>query len=72
MLSFPCRWRYDILRCLDYFQSVNLKYDRRMDDALEVLMKKKRKNKKWSLQQKYPGLIHFDMEKPVKKADGIL
>jgi len=62
MLSFPGRWRYDILRSLDYFQSVDQKFDKRMNDAIEILIKKKRKNNRWSLQQKYPGLSHFDME----------
>lgn len=66
MLSYPPRWRYDILRCLDYFQSVDEKYDNRMDDALDILMKKKRKNNRWPLQQKQPGLVHFDMETPGK------
>ena len=62
MLSFPGRWRYDILRCLDYFQSINLLYDKRMDAALNILIKKRRKNGKFPVQQKYPGLVHFDME----------
>jgi hypothetical protein len=66
MLSYPTRWRYDILRCLDYFQSVNEKYDKRMDDAIDILVKKKRKNNKWPLQHKQPGLVHFDMESPGK------
>ena len=62
MLSYPGRWKYDILRCLDYFQAVNETYDNRMDDAIAILLKKKRKNNKWPLQQKHPGLTHFDME----------
>ena len=62
MLSFPARWRYDILRCLDYFQSINQQYDRRMNDALNILIKKRRNTGKFPVQQKYPGLVHFDME----------
>jgi hypothetical protein len=61
-LSFPCRWKYDILRCLDYFQNVNCPYDERMDDALTVLLNKKRKSNRWPIQQKHTGLVHFDME----------
>jgi hypothetical protein len=63
MLSYPTRWKYDILRCLDYFQSVNKPYDKRMDNAIEILIKKKRKNNRWPLQHKHPALVHFDMEK---------
>lgn len=61
MLSFPCRWKYDILRCLDYFQSIDKKYDERMEEALQIIINKGR-NGKWPLQQKYVGRIHFDME----------
>ena len=62
MLSYPSRWRYDILRALDYFRSSKTPYDKRMDDALEVLMKKRRPDLTWPLQAKHAGQIHFDME----------
>ena len=63
MLSYPSRWRYDILRALDYFQFAGVDYDNRMDNALEVLLKKRKKDGKWPLQTKHPGQTHFDMEK---------
>ncbi len=63
MLSYPSRWRYDILRVLDYFQSANIRFDRRMDAAIEILIKKRRSDHKWPLQMKHPGQVHFDMEK---------
>lgn len=62
MLSYPSRWRYDILRALDYFQLVGHEYDDRMKDALDLLIKKQRKDKKWPVQQKHVGTTHFDME----------
>lgn len=63
MLSYPSRWKYDILRALDYFQSAGVKYDNRIDDALEILLKKRSSDGTWSVQAKHPGLVHFDMEK---------
>jgi hypothetical protein len=63
MLSYPSRWKYDILRALDYFQSAGVNYDPRMQDALDVLKKKRRKDGKWPVQAKHPGQTHFDMEK---------
>jgi hypothetical protein len=63
MLSYPSRWRYDILRALDYFQVAGIGYDPRMQDALDVLMKKRRKDNRWPVQAKHPGQTHFDMEK---------
>ncbi len=63
MLSYPSRWRYDILRALDYFQCAGVRYDDRMENAIEVLLKKRRKDGKWPLQARHPGQTHFDMEK---------
>ena len=60
--SFPPRWRYDIMRALDYFQEIDSPHDPRFCDSITML-KKKEKNGKWPLQQKYGGLIYFDMEK---------
>lgn len=62
-LSFPCRWRFDILRCLDYFQDSRARYDSRMQMALNVLIGKRDRNGKWPLQEKPKGRVHFDMEK---------
>lgn len=64
--SFPCRWRYDVLRALDYFQDANTKYDSRMDDALELLLKKRNADRQWLLQAKHPGQVHVEMETPGK------
>ena len=63
MLSYPSRWRYDILRALDYFQFAGIDYDPRMQDALDALMKKRRKDSRWPVQARHPGQTHFEMEK---------
>jgi len=61
-LSYPPRWRYDILRALDYFQVADVDYDRRMQDAIDVLIKKRKPDNLWTLQAKHAGQTHFDME----------
>ena len=63
MLSYPSRWKYDILRALDYLQAAGISYDPRMQDALDILEKKRLRNGRWPVQSKYPGQTHFDMEK---------
>jgi hypothetical protein len=63
MLSYPSRWRYDILRALDYFRSAGVPFDSRMDEALLVLRRKRRKDGTWPLQARHPGATHFEMEK---------
>ena len=65
-LSYPCRWRYDILKALDYFQNSKTAWDERMKPAIEILIKKKRKDNRWPLQAKHAGQVHFDMEKAGK------
>lgn len=64
MLSYPSRWRYDILRALDYFRSAGVGYDRRMEDAVTVLLNKRRPDGRWPLQARHPGQTHFEMEQP--------
>ena len=61
-LSYPTRWRYDILKALDYFQKVNRPYDFRMDDALALLISKRQQDGRWKSQNKHPGEVHFEME----------
>ncbi len=65
-LSYPSRWRYDILRALDYFCLAGVEYDERMNDAIEVLLKKRNKENTWNLQAKHPGQTHFNMEETRK------
>jgi hypothetical protein len=65
-LSYPGRWKYDILRALDYFQYSKAKWDDRMQPAIDVLIKKRRKDNTWSVQAKHPGQVHFEMEKAGK------
>jgi hypothetical protein len=63
MLSYPSRWKYDILRALDYFQMAAIPYDSRMQDALDILISKQKNDGTWPLQAKHPGQTHFEMEK---------
>ncbi len=60
--SFPCRWRYDILRGLDYMQYAGRDWDDRMNPAIQVLLKKKSKDLTWNMPARHPGQVHFDME----------
>lgn len=62
MLSFPPRWHYDVLRGLEYFQSVNAAHDERLDDALDVVRSKQRRDGLWPVQNKHAGRVWFDME----------
>jgi hypothetical protein len=63
---YPCRWKYDILRAMDYFQYANIKWDDRMQVAIDVILEKRNKNGTWNVQAAHPGQVHFEMEKAGK------
>jgi len=65
-LTYPSRWRYDILRALDYFQQANITWDKRMEKAIGVIQIKRKSNGTWSMQAAHPGQVHFVMEKAGK------
>lgn len=60
--SFPPRWRYDVMRALDYFQKRNLPFDPRMADAVDLLKKKRRPDGTSSLRNRHPGRTYFELE----------
>lgn len=61
-LYYPGRWYYDILKALDYFQLAGAKYDRRMEEAIDIILTKRNKAGQWKLAAGHPGLTHFEME----------
>lgn len=65
---YPCRWRYDILRALDYFQYSGRKWDSRMTKATDFILNKRKKDGCWVLNAPYPGQVHFSMEKAGKSS----
>jgi hypothetical protein len=64
--SFPPRWHYDVLRGLDYFQEARAERDERLEEAIILLRKKRRGDGRWPLQNRHPGRVFFEMEKPGK------
>lgn len=65
-IPYPCRWKYDILRALDYFQYAGTKYDKRMDAAINVILRKRKPDGRWNVQAAHPGQVHFVMEQAGK------
>jgi len=65
-LLWPTRWRYDVLRALDYFRSSSLltgrKPDARLKEAVEHLRAKRRDDGKWEADWVVPGrsLVQVD------------
>jgi hypothetical protein len=62
--SFPPRWRYDIMRAMDYARDKRIEKEERCLDAIEIIRSKQTRQGYWKLQNKHPGRVHFDMEQP--------
>ena len=60
--SFPVRWHYDVLRALEYFRSVGVAPDSRIQEAIGVLRSKQQPNGSWLLENTHKGRVHFDLE----------
>jgi len=65
-LPYPCRWKYDILRALDYYQYSGRKWDNRMEAAINIIREKRKTDGRWNVQAAHPGQVHFEMEKAGK------
>jgi hypothetical protein len=61
--AFPPRWHYDVLRGLDYFQSVDAPYDERLEDAIALVRDARDAEGRWPLQHVYKAKTYFEMER---------
>ena len=62
-LTYPYRWRYTILRALEYFSRWNYKYDLRMKEGIESIIKKRTSQGRWKMQSGFAGEEYFNLEK---------
>ncbi|MEL7602017.1 MAG: hypothetical protein AAGU77_02580 [Bacillota bacterium] len=61
-LAFPYRYRYDLLRFLDYCATADVPYDSRMEPAIRWLQSRRTADGRWLLEYAHKGNVHFDME----------
>jgi len=66
--SYPTHWHYDVLRGLDYLRSAGIKPDSRVDEAIEVVIKRRHQNGRWPLNILHPEYIPLEMETAVGSA----
>jgi hypothetical protein len=60
---FPPRWKYDVMSVLDYLRSENIPKDERMQDAIDLLISRRKKDGTWLLPTPHSGRIFFELEK---------
>ena len=61
--TYPFRWKYTVLRALDYFRQSGQPYDPRMDAAIKIVLERRNDAGQWKLQSRFPGEEPFIMEK---------
>jgi hypothetical protein len=72
-LSFlhPSRWRYDVLRALDYFRAASALTgaapDPRLGEAVEHVRSRRREDGTWPLDWSLPGRVWFEVDDGVGK-----
>lgn len=57
-LHHPARWHFDVLRGLDVLRGAGIPWDPRLDDALDVVEKRRRPDGRWRAAAQYPGQTH--------------
>ncbi len=63
--AFPPLWRYDALRALDYLRAAGVPPDDRMNDALEVVLERRRNDGRWLLDVRHPDTLYEGLAEPV-------
>lgn len=60
--SFPTRFRYDVLRGLEYFRTTGDRPDPRVEEAIALVRSKQRPDGRSLLENSHAGAIHFALE----------
>jgi hypothetical protein len=66
--SFPTFWHYDVLRGLDYLWNAGVKPDRRVREAIEIVIQRRHQNGRWPLNLRHKERIPLEMEIDVGRA----
>jgi len=61
-LTYPARYRYDVLRALEFFARQKIPFEERMCPALLWLGGKRTQEGLWRLEQVHAGSVHFALE----------
>jgi hypothetical protein len=59
--THPSRWRYDVLRALDYFRAADRR-DPRLEEAVRYVRSRRRPDGTWTLDRRLPGRVWFELE----------
>jgi hypothetical protein len=60
--SYPAFWHYDVLRGLDYLRNAGIKPDRRVREAVGIVIERRHQNGRWPLNLLHRERIPLEME----------
>ncbi len=63
--AFPPRYRFDVLRALDYFRNTKSGPDARMADAVDIVLSKRQQDGRWLLDASYDEALPFAFNEAV-------
>jgi len=66
--TYPTFWHYDVLRGLDYLRNAGIKPDKRVGDAIKIVIERRHQNGRWPLNLLHPEPLPLKMETSVGSA----
>jgi len=60
--AFPTWWHYDVLRGLEYLRSADVKPEKRIAEAIDIIAAKRDEDGRWLLETRYPGVMPIEMD----------
>ena len=60
-LAFPTLWHYDVLRGLEHLRSAGVQPDARVQEAVAIVLERRRPNGRWILDVRHRNTLHADM-----------
>ena len=58
--SYPTWWHYDVLRGLEYMRKAGVRPDKRVAEAIELVVSKRGEDGRWLLENQHPGTMAVD------------
>lgn len=65
-LRWPVGWETDVLRQLDWFARAEMPRDERLNDAIDLIVRRRLSDGRWAATRPQPGALHFPLEQPGK------
>jgi hypothetical protein len=60
--AFPTWWHYDVLRGLEYLRGTGVPPDKRVAEAIALVVSKRAGDGRWPLETRHPGVMPFETD----------